>query len=82
MTNLEMATIDELVNELVKRSDLFFIYHEFESSDGAKYHIRQCGDKMRMLGVFQARVIPDLIKMVRLADAQQEDLADDDSEEG
>lgn len=71
MNPLEMATIDELADELARRSSLLFLYHEFEGSEGPKYHIRQTGDKVRLLGVLQARIAPDLVRMIRLSDAAQ-----------
>ena len=81
MNPLEMATINELVDELTRRSSMLFLYHEFESERGPQYHIRETGDKLRLVGVLQARVIPELCRRIRESDeAEVESEADEDEE--
>ena len=61
---LELATREELANELRNRFDNCIIYGEWEEEDGYKFVCMRHGDRVRLLGVVHGRIMPHMMKEV------------------
>ncbi|KKK59842.1 hypothetical protein LCGC14_3030310 [marine sediment metagenome] len=64
VANLELATFEELVRELVKRSDNMVFYADLSarSHEGPEFWIHRSGDLVKLIGAVDVRLRPLLVR--------------------